>query len=122
MNRITLLGRLTADPELKSTPQGVNVTTFTLAVRRDKEKTDFIECVAWRQTADLVCKYFSKGSMIAVDGALYTRNYETKDGQKRKVYEVNVEKVHFVGSNTNNTSNEQPQTPDFADDTEDLPF
>lgn len=96
MNRITLLGRMVADVELKQTPNGVSVVAFTIAVRRDKENTDFIDCVAWRQTAEFIDNYFRKGSTIAVDGSLRTRLYE-KDGQKRKVVEVNVERAYFAG-------------------------
>lgn len=98
LNKIVLMGRLTAQPELKATPSGVNVTSFTVAVdRAGKEKvTDFLNIVAWRSTAEFVCKYFEKGSPIVVEGSLQSRSYTTKDGQKRTAFEVVAENVSFV--------------------------
>lgn len=104
LNDITLLGRLTRDPELRRTGSGIAVANFTIAVERDfagpnKEKeTDFIECVAWRQTGEFVSKYFRKGSMIAVRGRLEIRKWTDKDGNSRKSAEVNVENAYFGGS------------------------
>ena len=104
LNRICLMGRVVHDPELKSTTTGANVTTFAVAVERSragqdgKRPVDYIDVVAWRNTADFVCKYFSKGSWIVVEGSLQTRTYEDKEGKKRKVYEVLADNVHFGGS------------------------
>ena len=99
INNIVLMGRLTSDPELKTTQSGISVTSFTVACDRsyDKEKTDFIPCVAWRGTADFITRYFHKGSMIAVQGSLQQREYEDKNGNKRTVYEINVESASFCG-------------------------
>lgn len=102
LNVVALNGRLTSDPELKYTPSNVAVTNFTLAVDRtfsgkDSERiTDFINVVAWRSTAEFVCRYFSKGKLVAVQGSLQVRDYTDKDGGKRRVYEVLAEHVHFA--------------------------
>lgn len=132
MNKAILLGRLTKDVELKQTPNGVSVAKFTIAVNRrfDKENADFINCIAWRSTAEFVAKYFSKGSSIAVVGSIQTGSYE-KEGQKVYTTDVNVEEVYFAGSKASNESGSSesignvPQefsglTPIAADD--DLPF
>ena len=97
LNVVVLMGRLTADPEVKTTPNGNSVCSFSIAVNRsyDREKTDFVDVVAWRNTAEFVGKYFSKGQMIVVKGALQTRTYEDKEGQKRKITEVLAENVEF---------------------------
>lgn len=103
-NRIILVGRLVADPELRQTPTGLNVTSFTIAVdrafgSRDGERqTDFIDLVAWRQTAEFICRYFSKGRVILVEGSLQTRTYTDKNDQKRKAWEVQVDNARFVTS------------------------
>lgn len=103
LNSVTLMGRLVADPELKTTQNGISVAAFRLAVERNyapqgqERQADFIPCVAWRQTAEFISKYFAKGRMIAVDGSLQSRNYEDKNGQKRTAIEVIVERVHFTG-------------------------
>lgn len=98
MNSVILMGRLTADPELKQTNSGKSVTSFTVAVdRQGKEKaTDWINCVAWEKTAELICKYFQKGKPIIVQGSLQTRTYEDKSGGKQKVTEVLVRNIDFV--------------------------
>lgn len=104
LNDITLMGRMARDPELRRTGSGIAVANFTIAVERDfagpnKEKeTDFIDCVAWRNTGEFVSKYFSKGSMIAVKGRLEIRKWTDKDGNSRKNAEVNVENAYFGGS------------------------
>ena len=101
LNVVALLGRLTADPELRKTPNGVSITTFTLAVNRSyvkqggERQTDFIDIVAWRTTAEFITKYFKKGQMMALQGSLQTRTYEDKQGNKRKVTEVVADNVHF---------------------------
>lgn len=153
LNVVSLLGRLVADPELRRTPNGVSVTTFTLAVDRNfvkagsERQTDFIDIVAWRNTAEFVCKYFQKGSMMAVQGSIQTRTYEDKEGNKCKAFEILVDNVFFAGSKNTSTShastnaeNGEPQpgsaavptapvfsqgsTEEFAvvTDNEDLPF
>lgn len=104
LNRIVLLGRLTADPETKQTPNGVSVATFTIAVDRSftakgqEKQTDFIPVVAWRATADFIGKYFQKGSLIAIDGSLQTRKFTDKQGNNRTAFEVIVDQVSFAGS------------------------
>ena len=141
LNVAVLMGRLVADPELKSTQNGVEVCSFRIAVDRsyaqkgEERKADFIDVVAWRQTAAFVCKYFGKGSMIAVQGEIQTRNYEDKNGNKRTAVEVVASSVSFCGSKaesgTASPSNagraataSPPASLDVAveDDDEDLPF
>lgn len=103
MNKVILMGRLTRDPELRTTPNGVSVCSFSIAVNRRYKNAeggydaDFINCVAWRQTGEFVSRYFSKGRMIAVVGSLQTRTYE-KDGQRHYVTEVQVDEAHFTES------------------------
>ncbi len=103
MNKVQLVGRLTRDPELRTTANGVSVCSFTVAVNRrfrnaqGEYEADFINCVAWRQSAELLAKYFTKGRMVGLVGSIQTRNYE-KDGQRVYVTEVSVEEVHFVES------------------------
>lgn len=106
LNNVTLMGRLTADPELKQTTSGTAVTSFTLAVDRnyskDKEKTtDFINCVAWRNTAEFICRYFKKGQLMALVGSIQVRKYEDRDGNKRNAVEVLTDHVFFCGSKEN---------------------
>lgn len=96
MNRIQLIGRITRDLELRSTATGKYVTEFTLAIRRDENKTDFIPCTVWNNYASTLCKYCQKGDMIAVEGRLESNNYETKDGEKRTKYSVLVDKLEFL--------------------------
>lgn len=99
LNKVILGGRLTADPELKTTPSGVSVVTFTVAVNRRFAKdgeTDFINCVAWRQTAEFVSKYFSKGSSISVVGSIQVRSWTDNNGQKRYATEVIADEAYFV--------------------------
>jgi len=101
MNIAVLMGRMTSTPELKTTPNGVSVTSFSIAVDRgygDNKQTDFINLVAWRQTAEFVCKYFTKGSRIAIEGSIQTRKYQDRDGNNRTAFEVVANNVHFVDS------------------------
>ena len=103
MNCVVLVGRLTADPELRSTQSGVSVCSFGIAVDRrfssgGERQADFIDCVAWRQTAEFVAKYFSKGKLIGIEGSIQTRNYEDKQGNRRKAVEVQVDNATFIGS------------------------
>ncbi|HKV44909.1 MAG TPA: single-stranded DNA-binding protein [bacterium] len=101
-NRIILIGRLTRDPELRYVPSGAPVASFTLAVDRPfrdqqgNRETDFIDIVAWRKLAEQVSQYMAKGRMVAVEGRLQIRSYETQDGQKRKVAEVVADGVRFL--------------------------
>ena len=100
LNVITVMGRLTRDPELRRTGSGIAVASFTVAVDRDfaqdgKKETDFIDCVAWRQTGEFVSKYFKKGSMIVVKGRLQIRSWTDKDGNKRKTAEVVADNCYF---------------------------
>lgn len=101
MNRVYIIGRLCADPELKMTNGGKSVTTFTIAVNREwqKSESDFLDCVAWEKTAEFICKYFQKGAPIVIEGAIQTRTYEDKNGQKRKAVEISVKNVEFVPKN-----------------------
>lgn len=98
LNHVCLMGRLTADPELKQTQSGVNVLSCCIAVDRDydREQTDFINLVAWRQSAEFAARYFKKGQLIAVEGAIRTRNYEDREGKRRTAFEVVVNQFHFA--------------------------
>ncbi|MBR2579503.1 MAG: single-stranded DNA-binding protein [Clostridia bacterium] len=104
LNVVVLTGRLVADPELRHTANDLAVTTFTIAVNRrytrpgEERQTDFIDIVAWRNSAEFVCKYFQKGSLIAIEGSIQTRTYQDKDGKNRKVFEVVANNVQFAES------------------------
>ncbi len=104
LNVAAIVGRLTADPELKHTASDVSVVSFTLAVGRSYAKagterqTDFIDVVAWRSTADFICRYFRKGQLMAVQGSIQTRTYQDKNGNNRKAVEIVADNVHFVES------------------------
>ena len=104
INEVVEMGRLTADPELKQTQSGNSVANFTLAVDRSyckaglERQTDFIDCVAWRNTAEFISKYFHKGQMMAITGSIQTGTYTGKDGNKRKSFSVNVNQASFCGS------------------------
>ena len=119
LNCAVIMGRLTADPELRQTPSGVSVTRFTVAVDRgyvkpgEERKADFINVVAWRQTAEFVTRYFSKGSMIAVQGAIQTGSYE-KDGIKRSTFEIVADNVSFCGSKSESSTGGAPRMNDTA--------
>ena len=111
LNHITIMGRLTRDPELRRTGSGVAVANFTVAVDRDfsgkdsgEKETDFIDCVAWRQAGEFVSKYFTKGRMIVVSGRLQIRSYTDKDGNKRRNAEVVADNVYFGDSKKEETS------------------
>lgn len=142
LNHITIMGRLTRDPEMRRTGSGVAVTNFTIACDRDfggrdggEKETDFIDCVAWRQTGEFVSKYFTKGRMAVVSGRLQIRSWTDKDGNKRKSAEVVADNVYFADSkkddsisySTQNFSVAPAPAPasDFAmldDDDSQLPF
>ena len=111
LNKIVIMGRLTRDPELRNTQSGLSVTSFTLAVDRDykskdtgEKETDFIDCVAWRSTADFVKNYFSKGRMAVVEGTLQIRPWKDKDGNNRRSAEVIVNQIYFADSKKDGTS------------------
>ena len=130
-NKVIIGGRLTADVELKTTPSGLSVATFSIAVNRKGKdaQTDFIDVVAWRQTAELVSKYFRKGSSICIVGSLQKREWTDNKGQKRYATEVIAEEVNFVDSKNDSASSDQPsfnpasepQFEEIAND-DDLPF
>lgn len=105
LNRVILSGRLIRDPEIRYTQSGVAAANFCIAVDRDfrnketgERQADFLDCVAWKGTAEFLQKFFHKGSGIIVDGKIQTRTYEDKDGNRRKVVEVKVDSVYFAGS------------------------
>ena len=104
LNVVALMGRLVADPELRQTPNGISVTTFTIAVDRsfvrqgEQRQADFIDIVCWRSSAEFVCKYFRKGSLIAVNGSIQTRKYQDKNGNNRTAFEIVADNVHFAGA------------------------
>lgn len=156
LNVVAIMGRLVADPELRTTQQGTNVCTFRIACERsytkpgEQRQSDFVDIVAWGKTAEFICKFFRKGSMIAIDGSLQTRHYQGKDGSNRTAVEVVASNISFAGAKaadkpaardfdkqTQNYTNEaktaqsapqpaytQGGTDDFAviSDTDDLPF
>lgn len=109
LNCIVIMGRLVRDPELRRTGSGIAVASFTVAVERDfaqngQKETDYIDCVAWRQTGEFVSKYFAKGSMIALKGRLQGRDWNDKDGNKRRSWEIQVDNAYF-GSSKNSQEN-----------------
>lgn len=132
INSAVIMGRLTYEPELRATPSGVSVVRFQVAVDRNYQKagedrkTDFIDCTAWRQTAEFVCKYFHKGSMIAVEGSLQTDNYTDQNGEKRKSVQLVASQVSFCGSKAESGAKMVAPAPDAEfepiDDGDDLPF
>lgn len=117
INNVVIMGRLVQTPELKQTASGVAVTSFTLAVERsfvkqgEERKADFIDCTAFRHTAEFITRFFNKGAMIAVTGSIQTRNYEDKNGNKRKATEVVVDNASFCGSKGENQQNTANYTP-----------
>lgn len=135
INSVALMGRLTYEPELRQTQSGVPVCRFSIATDRsytpkgEERKADFIDCIAWRQTAEFICRYFHKGDMIALSGSIQTDNYTDKDGNKRKSVQVVANEVSFCGSKQTNTKanidiegpNENSDFEEIVDD-DDLPF
>lgn len=138
LNQVTLQGRLTKDPELRYTPSGTAVTSFTVACDRDytgkdggDKQVDFIPCVAWRATAEHVSKWFHKGSPIVVTGRLQVRDYKDQDGATRRITEIIVSSTYFAGGKNDGTDRRaEPQYDteskqefeELADDDGDLPF
>ena len=137
-NKAILIGRLTADPELKQTPNGVSVCSFSIACdrafsgRNGERQTDFINIVTWRQQAEFVSKYFSKGRLIGIDGSIQTRSYTDKNGNKRTAFEVVADAVSFVEGKQSSQGGEKPTLGrpaapqagyiDIGCEDEDLPF
>ena len=121
LNKVVLAGRMTADPELKQTPSGVSVLSFSIAVNRNyvpkgseqgERQADFINVVAWRQTAEFISKYFRKGSAICVTGSIQTRTWNDNNGNKRYATEVVADEAMFVESRNSDTSAAQSYTTD----------
>ena len=116
LNVVVLNGRLTATPELRTTQSGISVTSFSIAVNRRFQRegevnTDFIDIVAWRQSAEFACKFFQKGQLIGVQGTLQVRNYVDKDNNKRRAWEVIADNLHFAESKRDNYSEGGGQAP-----------
>ena len=139
-NLVVLTGRLTADPELKTTQSGISVTSFSVAVNRpyrtgEEQQTDFINVVAWRKTAEFIAKYFKKGNMIGIEGSIQSRKYTDKNGNNRTAFEVVVNNAQFVESKRDSAASQGGEQPasfsnagadDFSDlsdvSDDDLPF
>lgn len=127
LNSVVLMGRLTKDPDLKQTPQGVSVATFSLAVDRnyskgEEKQTDFINITAWRSTADFVAKYFTKGQLVAIRGRLQTRTWQDQSGQKRYTTDVVADEVFFAESKGTAKPEAQAEVEGFTVSNENLPF
>ena len=130
LNKIIVMGRLVRDPELRRTNSGTAVASFTIACDRDfksdggEREADFIECVAWRNTAEFVSKYFTKGRMAVVSGRLQTRNWTDKEGNKRKATEIVAESVYFADSKREELQSYAAPQESFAElpDDGELPF
>ena len=130
INTVAITGRLVRDPEIRQTQSGVSVCSFAVAVDRayksgEERQADFIDCVAWRHSAEFLEKYFHKGDMIGVQGHLQTRNWETDDGQKRKTTEIVVDSLSFVGGKKSDHAEAPAENQEFTpvDDLDgDLPF
>lgn len=121
INTVALMGRLTYQPELKSTAGGVSVANFQLAVDRryspagQEKQADFIDCVAWKQTAEFLCRYFQKGSMLALEGSIQTRDYTDKQGNPRKAVEVVANNISFCGSKNESQGSTESDSDMFDD-------
>lgn len=130
LNNVNLCGRLVEFPELKKTPSDISVTSFSIAVDRDytsgeEKQTDFIKIVAWRSTAEFICRYFGKGKMIIINGTLRARKYTTQNGENRYVTEVIANHVYFAGDksekpNVNVQNDEAPQSNEQANNFEEI--
>ncbi len=130
MNKVTLIGRMVAAPELKATTNGTSVTSFSIAVqKRFKDAdgnygVDFIDCVAWKQTAEFLAKFFTRGQQVAIAGSIQTRTYKTQSGENRKVTEVLVDEAYFCGDSKKqeDTKPSAPPAMEELPEDEDLPF
>ncbi len=123
LNTVILMGRPTTDIELKLTPNGIEVCNFTLAVDRyqkkgEEKQTDFIDCVAWRGTAAFLHEWFKKGQLMAVEGSIQVRQYQDKDGNKRKAVEIVVEQAHFAERKQDKPVRENATQGDFGGNTQ----
>lgn len=120
LNVVAIMGRLVADPELRTTTNGANVCTFRIACERSytpkgqQRQADFVDIVAWGKTAEFICKFFQRGSMIAIDGSLQTRNYQDKQGNKRTAVEVLANNISFAGAK----AADKPAARDFDQQTQ----
>lgn len=118
LNVVALMGRLTADPELRKTPSDVSVCSFSIAVDRrfvrpgEERQADFINIVCWRQSAEFVCKYFHKGDMIALNGSIQTRRYEDNQGNKRTAFEIVADNVSFAGAKRDSSASNGGYAPE----------
>jgi single-strand DNA-binding protein len=124
MNKTIIMGNITKDIELKTTPTGKYITPFTVAVN-ERDKTEFVDCIAWEKTAEFIQRYFRKGSSILVEGKLMSREYMDKNDNKRKVWEVIVDKVHFAGGKSESKPTEEKSLAGFVDASafeDELPF
>lgn len=130
VNRMILQGRLCADPEMRRTQNGTAVCSFRVAwseTVKDRETKLFLNCVAWQGTAEMICKYFRKGKELAVEGRLSTREYDDRDGNRRNVTEMTVDRVHFCGKNEDAQgmpprTDGKSQFMEMDEDDSDLPF
>ena len=128
LNSVVLMGRLTTDAELKQTNGGTSVTSFRIAVDRDfvkkgeERQTDFITIVAWRQTAEFITRFFQKGSLIAIQGCIQTRDYEDKNGKKQTAVEVVANNVSFCGEKAKKEEVETKSEVSEDSDDDELPF
>lgn len=130
VNRMILQGRLCADPEMRRTQNGTAVCSFRVAwseTVKDREIKLFLNCVAWQGTAEMICKYFRKGKELAVEGRLSTREYDDRDGNRRSVTEMTVDRIHFCGKNedaqgTFPRADSNSQFMEMDEDDSDLPF
>lgn len=121
MNKLIIMGRLAKEPEMRSTTSGVSVCSFTVAVDRSgTDATDFVDCVAWRNTAEFVSKYFHKGKMILTEGSLQSRKWTDKNGNNRISWENVVERVYFCGDKSGDAK--QAEFTEITDEDGDLPF
>ena len=120
LNKVILMGRFTRDPELRSTPQGTSTCSFSLAVDRnfarqgEERKTDFINCVAWRQTAEFVSKYFKKGTLAAIEGSIQTRSWDDPEGKRHYATDVVVSQIYFAESKRDGASSYNDGAESFA--------
>jgi single-strand DNA-binding protein len=126
LNNITLMGRLTRDPELRHTPNGVPVASFSIAVDRPfkesgERQTDFIDVVAWRNTAEFVTKYFTKGQLCALTGRLQIRGWTDKDGNKRRTAEVVADRIYYAGPKPE-TAERVPSFEEYDEDDDNWPY
>lgn len=125
MNNVSLVGRLTKDPEFKTTQSGLSVCRFTVAVDRpySKDQTDFINCIAWRKTAEFISSYFSKGQRIALTGSIQTGSYTDKDGKTVYTTDINANNVEFCESKKKSDSNSSNSNNNHNNvETDDMPF